>query len=103
MHEIKNISKLVKDILIKYPDTRNSDTVLYLKVCETLNLSAMTKPFCVVLSSLKTLSLPPFETVRRSRQKIQRKCPELAGTDEVEEARAELEEIVRDWAKGDVI
>ena len=103
MNQLQQTSKLVKQILIEDEATRNSDTYLYLKVCETLNPSALSKPFWMVLAGLKFYKLPPFETVRRSRQKIQRRCPELAGTDEVEEARAELETEFREFAKGAVV
>lgn len=103
MNEIINTSKLVKQILIEDKAARNSDMYLYLKVCERLNLSAMTKPFYVVVSNLKIFNLPPFETVRRARQKIQASCPELAGSDEVEEARMYREEMFREYAKGAAI
>lgn len=100
MNQLKQTSKLVKQILIDEPLARNSDMYLYLKVCQKLNPSALTKPFWNVISALKHHNLPPFETVRRTRQKIQEKQPELAGSDAVEDARAELETEYREFARG---
>ena len=102
-NQMKQISKLVKQILTEDTTARNSDTFLYLQVCHHLNPSALEQPFWKVLSSLKHHNLPPFETVRRTRQKIQAECPELSGVDEVEVARAELETEYRDFARGDAI
>ena len=100
MQDLKATSKLVKQILIEDADTRNSDMLLYLKVCQKLNPSALTKPFWAVVSGLKQYNLPPFETVRRSRQKIQSKYPELAGSDEVEAVRSYKEDEFREFARG---
>lgn len=100
MDNLKRVSELVKQILTEDATARNSDTFLYLQVCHHLNPSALEQPFWKVLSSLKSYNLPPFETVRRTRQRAQEKHPELAGTDEVEAARAELEEKYREFARG---
>ena len=103
MNQLQQTSTLVKQILIEDEAARNSDVYLYLKVCERLNPSALSKPFWAVLVGLKFYKLPPFETVRRARQKIQAKCPELAASDEVEDARAELETEYRNFARGDAV
>lgn len=54
---------------------------------------------CTGAYESKSLNLPPFESVRRARQKIQRAHPELRSTPEVEEQKILNEEIVRDYAK----
>ena len=77
MDKLKNTTKIVKEILQAYPDTRNSDNLLYIKVCEILNSAALNKPFWIVLANLKDWDLPGFETVRRARQKLQATYPEL--------------------------
>lgn len=98
--ELRNTTKIVKDILQGYPEARNSDNLLYIKVCERLNNTALHKPFWQVLASLKELNLPGFETVRRARQKIQASCPELSGDSNVEAQRMINEDIFREYAKG---
>ena len=100
MNEIQKTNNLVKDILIESEAARNSDMFLYLKVCERVSPEALQQPFHVVISSLKNLNLPPFETVRRTRQKIQADFPELASCKRVEKMKAVKEEAFREYARG---
>lgn len=87
MNDIKNTSDLVKKILSMYPKSRNSDDYLYVKVCESINAIATNLPFYEIMLNRKNYSFPSFETVRRTRQKIQRTYPELSGNDDVEANR----------------
>ena len=104
MNEIQSTSKLVKETLINDPATRNSDNYLYYVICRDLlakigiNIDNISLPQALLCR--KSLFLPPFETVRRTRQKAQEKCPELAALPEVEAKRAELEEEYREFARG---
>ena len=93
--EIKGTKGLVKRILSNYPQTRNSDMALYIKVIEALNKNALDKPIVEVLRNLKELGLPCFETVRRSRQWCQNEFPELQADDMVQDFRTEREEEFR--------
>lgn len=99
MNEIIRTSKIVKEILTESEAARNSDTALYIKVCERLNPAVLWQPFLDVVVTLKENGLPPFETVRRTRQKIQEKCPELAGSERVTALREEKEEVFREYAR----
>ena len=92
MKNIKQTSKLVLQILQEMPDTRNSDDALYLEVCKRINPKAALLPFFYVMASRKTYGFPPFESVRRSRQKIQNEHPELV-SEAVKEYRANLEKL----------
>lgn len=98
--ELQTTTELVKDILTKFPETRNSDDLLYFKVCESINALYISLPFWKVMLNRKEYNFPGFETVRRSRQKIQRECPELAGDENVEAGRMLNEEVFREYAKG---
>lgn len=91
---------LVKFILENCPETRDSDNKLYMTVCESLNRDALRKPFCYVITHLHELGLPPFETVRRARQHVQKKCPELRPCDTVAIFRAENEKAFEEFAIG---
>lgn len=93
--EFKKIRVLVKEILETEPETRNSDSALYSKVVEKLNKSALDRPFGEVMANLKAMGLPGFETVRRTRQKIQEIDPDLKACDVVQDYRTELEETYR--------
>lgn len=102
--ELKTTKALVLSILKKDKQARNSDSYLYLQVLKYqanlkgIDLDGLTVPF--FLANIATLGLPPFETVRRARQLIQATFPELAGSEEVEIARAENELIHREFARG---
>ena len=99
--ELKTTTELVKHILETVPETRNSDTLLYYRVCDAIDSKSLGLSFGYVLLSMNELKLPGFETVRRSRQKIQQTHPELAGK-EVEGHRMMNEEVFREYARGKV-
>ena len=99
MKNIKRTSDIVKDILENCPDARNSDDLLYINVCKKLSPMVCTQPFQTVLLMRNELGIPPFESVRRTRQKLQAAYPELCGSDEVEAQRVVNEGIVRDYAR----
>ena len=100
------ITDLVKTLLAIDPQTRNSDSYLYLKVLEHtavqkgIDLSEFPVPYFLV--HMKEYGFPPFESVRRSRQKLQREYPELKGCEAVQEARAENEVEFRQYARSEV-
>lgn len=100
--ELKNTSDIVKVILQRYPDTRNSDDLLYLKVCEYVNGTHISLPFWKVIQERKDFGYPPFESVRRSRQKLQATYPELASSKVVEVQREENEKIYKEFARGTI-
>ena len=91
MDELKNTAKAVKSALMTDAKARNSDEYLYFLVCkerlENIGIDIKTLSFERALLWRKVYKLPPFETVRRARQKIQSKHPELSGCVAVEAAR----------------
>lgn len=100
MNELKTTQEIVKKILEQFPLTRNSDNLLYIKVCEYANKDVLNKPFWQVMSMANEYGIPHFETVRRTRQKLQATHPELAGSEEVEGHRMLKEETFREYARG---
>lgn len=97
--KLKNIKALVEHILKNVPATRSSDMRLYYEVCSCANPGALEECFGDVIMNLDSLNLPPFESVRRSRQKVQAEHPELAADDVVQVFRAENEQEYRDFAR----
>lgn len=97
--ELKNATAIVKDLLVNNPQTRNSDDYLYYKVCERISPECINQKFWYVLLNRKLFGLPAFESVRRSRQKLQETYPELAGNGKVEGYRALQEELFREYAR----
>ena len=98
--ELNTTQNIVKEILETNKTARNSDMALYVKVCERINPLVLSKPFWVVLLSLKEYNLPNIETVRRTRQKLQATFPELAGDADVSAQRMLNEEAFKEYARG---
>lgn len=99
MAGIKKTQDIVRMMLVKHPETRNSDHLLYAEVCKFVNPEVEHWCFCDALKYMKDLGLPAFETVRRTRQKLQAAFPELAACDEVQGFRMAKEEEFRDYAR----
>ena len=100
MKENLNSTKaLVKSILEQDEQARNSDSFLYFRVLERIDKAILTVPVHEFLLGMGLNGIPPFESVRRTRQKIQEKCPWLAACDTVKEFRAQNEEVCRDFSR----
>lgn len=93
--KFKKTNKIVMEILEKNPATRNSDALLYLEVIEKIGRGNSQKPIWEILLGLEKLGLPCFETVRRTRQKIQRTRNDLRASDKVQDYRSAREEQFR--------
>ena len=101
MSKIDEVSKVVYRLLCEDAKTRDDDVYLYLQVCKHFDAEALSEPFGRVLSSLRDYNLPPFETVRRSRQKNQELHPELSASEEVKKIRDKKKKEYRAYAKGE--
>ena len=101
---LNTTKELVKNILEKNPQTRNSDSYLYLKVIqhydEEYNTDFSNMPVGEFLNGGCDIKIPPFESVRRSRQKVQAECPALAASPEVQLFRTDNEQAYVDFARG---
>lgn len=103
MDDLKTTTEIVWDILRRCPEARNSDNVLYYHVLSEVgksngvNVEHMSIP--TFFLNLKKYGFPQFESVRRTRQKIQRNYPELAACDDVGRFRSENEKNYRDYAR----
>ena len=106
MTNLKQTSKLVKSILTDDKRTRNSDSFLYLKVlqhyAEQTGKPVHEMSVQAFLLNMGDLGIPPFESVRRARQKVQATYPELRACKAVEGFRADNEAQFRAYAVGDV-
>lgn len=96
-------TKLVKSILEKDKRARNSDNYLYYKIIEYVaikngvDINTISLP--TFLLEMSAFGFPPFETVRRTRQKVQENYPELQACEVVQIARADLEQDYRTYAR----
>lgn len=104
MVDLKTTTSLVKLILEENENTRNSDSYLYLKVLDYWgkqhDIDATQWTVQSFLLYMSDYGFPPFESVRRTRQKIQQTYPHLAASKKVEEYRTANEEVYRAYAQG---
>ena len=106
LNELKGLTALVRLILEHFPETRNNDGLLWLKVLEHqafekgMDLRSLSIPY--FLPRIGELGFSPFESVRRTRQKLQASYHQLAAAEAVQALRAEMEKEYREYARGDV-
>lgn len=99
MKEIYNVDTIVRKLLADYPETRNSDSLLYIAVCKQINPAFVKMPFEKVLLERKQLGLPKQATVGRARRKIQEHNKALRGTATVTDRRYDNFKTVREYVQ----
>ena len=82
MDNLKTIEGKVKAVLQKNEDARNDDMVLYLALCNLYLADAGNMPLAQILTNHKELGLPSFESVGRTRRKLQEKYPNCLAAQE---------------------
>lgn len=106
MLKLKETTKLVEHLLRTEPQTRNSDSLLYLRVlqyhADEKGMLLQNIPVPLFLLNMSEWGFPPFESVRRTRQKAQATYPELASDNKIAGFRAENEREYRAFALGDI-
>jgi hypothetical protein len=91
---------MVKEILKNDKRARNSDSHLYLQVLyqigqmKGIDVNAMSVP--EFMKNSTELGFPPYKTVCRTRRKVQKEHPELAGCKDV---KAHRERNEKDYIK----
>ena len=101
--ELKCIKKIVQSLLEIDRKARSSDSYLYLRVIQVIAdekgiyLENVSVPY--FLENMREMGFPAFETVRRTRQKLQAENPELSANGFTAEKRAENETVYNAFAK----
>lgn len=90
--------KVVEEMLYNYPDTRNSDALLYLIVCKTIRPESAKMPLERVLLEREELGLPKYASVGRARRKLQAEHEELRATEKVIDGRYENYKEYKEYA-----
>lgn len=102
-HKLNEIKSRVLKILQEKPQARNSDNLLYLYVIrEIAEEQQINLNFISIEDFLITMPIsvfPPFESVRRARQKAQAENKELSADSAVEVFREEFREEFRKFAR----
>lgn len=106
MYNLKDTTALVKSILEQHEECRSSDSFLYLKVLRVIAKEKhISLEFMTILDFLANYhgkAFPPFESVRRARQKLQATYSDLAACQKVQEARMENEAEYHNYALSEV-
>ncbi len=92
------LNQKVERILRTKPRTRNDDFLLINEVYKEY-ISTKSMSFDLLARMHRELELPPFESITRTRRKIQKDNEELKACDVVELARSIQEEKYRDYYK----
>lgn len=97
---IKDVAIRVEELLTKKPQTRNNDDLLIYEYLKSMFGEHMPSVRDVLLHK-KELGIPSFESITRSRRKLQEDNIELRATEEVQDIRyekqAEVIHYVCDW------
>ena len=103
MNNLKHTTKIVKAILEEDEQARNSDSFLYMRVLdvygENNGIDIKQMSITTFLLNLREFGFPPFESVRRARQKIQATFPHLAASGKVGAMREENEKEFVEYSK----
>jgi len=103
--ELATTHDMVKQVLEQSKDARNSDNYLYYRILKMIgtehgiDIEKMSVPH-FFLHMKEYGCFPAFETVRRTRQKLQAMNPDLAADSDVEGYRILNEEVYRNYARG---
>lgn len=100
---IKTTHDIVFAILEKDDKARNSDDHLIYVVCkailESQGLDIRKMSFGNIILHRAEYGIPPFETIRRTRQKVQMEHPELGSNDTVQGFRRLKEDEFREYSR----
>jgi len=106
MKDLKKTKHLVQRILEEDERARNSDSYLYFRVIKIIaerhSIDLRKIPVTDYILNLERSTLfPPFESVRRARQKVQAEFPYLAACERVRGHRNKNEAVYREFARAE--
>jgi hypothetical protein len=78
--KLKTIKSLVADALEEHEELRDDDNALYGYICFKINRDVLWISLTDCMNHLNKLGLPTYESVRRTRQKLQAESPLIYGS-----------------------
>ena len=97
MKKLKKIEGIVEKILESREDTRESDDILYLCVCEYFHRGISSMTVRDFLKMRSGTSCPSYVSVTRTRRRIFKRRPDLK-PEKITKLREDMEEIYVDYA-----
>lgn len=88
MKKLKIVDIRTQEILEQFPETRESDHLLYIQYIETYYYQDFNRE---IFANYKKLNIPPFSSVERSGRDLRRKFPNLRGTSNTQNNRSQAE------------
>ncbi len=82
MNTLPKIREMVRQELLKHPETRDDDFLLVARIYYDFYKIDKSRSFILVMVRHKELRLPSFESIRRNRQYLQAEKPNLYGASE---------------------
>ena len=85
LRDLTRVKDIVKMLLIKYPELRDNDELLIMQVNEILGYAKKERHniygvgYFIPERLLREKKIVKFESIRRTRQKLQQEIPELRG------------------------
>lgn len=98
MSKLKIIETNVLAILMKYPESRANDFVLYALYLKEHNTELKDAGLIYALMRSKELGMPNYESITRTRRKLQHNDPNLRPPEKTAIARQESEKQFRSYA-----
>jgi len=95
MRDIRKVHTIVQKVLSENEGARKNDNSLIIGVLKEIGIDTK-RPLTEIL---KDSNIPSFESITRTRRKIQKENPSLRDCT-IAEYRAEQEKIYRDYARG---
>lgn len=106
MNELKSTAAIVKAILEVDERARSNDSFLYFRVIGLIGhqrgIDVHQISVAAFLLNMKEWGFPKFESVRRTRQKVQQHHPELAACKLVAGYRDAQERVYREFAREEI-
>lgn len=107
LENLQTLAAIVEAVMEEDERTRSSDSFLYLKVLEVfakrnecpISLMSMSVPF--FLLHMKEYGFPPFESVRRNRQMIRARRPDLAPGEMIDAYRQANEAVMLEYVRSE--
>lgn len=87
MKKLYKVEDMVREILEVSEECREDDFLLIKEVYRKIDPNIVEMSFYDVMENHKSLRLPYFETIRRTRQKLQADNEDLRPSQEVQDAR----------------
>ena len=95
------LNSLVRFLLSTEPELRDSDLKLFKRIYEIYRVDVYNTSFDDILGRIARNEVPAFESIRRSRQKIQEYNPELRSSIQVQNQKDNIETEFREFALGE--